>query len=404
MIGSAAKIWFAGLCVCMLTLGAVGQGSNASAAEHYAEHGQRALAEGRLQDAEKAFEKLRSLEPGVAEVHANLGLVYFQEGKFEEAVSALRQTLKLKPSLTKTDSLLAISLSELGRYNEALPGLETCFRRASTDPEIKRMCGLQLLRVYSGLKRDRNALDTALELNRLYSDDPEILYHTGKIYGNYAFLTMQKLARVAPKSIWRYQTLAEAHESQGAYDSAISEYQQVLAADPHRPGIHYRIGRTLLARSHQTASSSDLAQALQEFQLELEINPSNANASYEIAEAHRNAGQLEEAEKLFEQALNGHPDFEEAQLGLGAVLTSLQRPADALPHLQEAIRLNGANEVAWYRLSQVQRMLGNDGERQKAFTEFERLRREKSSREAVGIEVENPEEVTKQQIDPGAPK
>ena len=403
MIAASTKACFSGLCVLILALGAFGQGSSANAAEHYAEEGQRALAEGRLQDAEKAYEKLRALEPGVAEVHANLGLIYFQEGKFEEAVSALRQTLKLKPSLTKTESLLAISLSELGRYNDALSGLEKGFRR-TTDPEIKRMCGLQLLRVYSGLKQDRKAVDTALELNQLYPDDPEILFHTGKIYGNFAFLTMKKLSQLAPKSVWRYQTLAEAHESQGAYDAAISEYQQVLVLDPHRSGIHYRIGRTLLARSHQSASSSDLAQALQEFQLELEVNPSNANASYEIAEAHHNAGQLEQAEKFFEQALKGHPDFEEAQLGLGAVLTSLQRPADALPHLQEAIRLNGANEVAWYRLSQVQRMLGNDGERQKAFTEFERLRREKSRREATGVEVENPEEVTKQQIDPGAPK
>src|SRR5689334_7259139 len=132
---AAAKIGFAGLCVWMLTLSAFAQGPSANGVEHYAEEGQKALAEGRLQDAEKAYEKLRALEPGIAEVHANLGLIYFQEGKFEEAVSALRRTLKLKPSLTKTDSLLAISLSELSRYNDALPGLETCFRRANTDLE-----------------------------------------------------------------------------------------------------------------------------------------------------------------------------------------------------------------------------------------------------------------------------
>src|SRR5262249_640482 len=147
-------------------------------------------------------------------------------------------------------------------------------------------------------KRDQNAVETALELNRLYPDDPEVLYHTGKIYGNSAFLNMQKLAQVAPSSVWRHQALAEAYESQGSYDAAIGEYRQVLAQDPNRVGIHYRLGRTLLSRSRNTTSEGDAAEALKEFQQELAVDPSNANAAYEIADADRNAGQLEEAQKF----------------------------------------------------------------------------------------------------------
>src|SRR5437764_1173892 len=85
---------------------AVGQDS----IERYAEEGQAALAAGRYADAEKAFEKLRQLEPGMAEVHANLGLLYFEERRFEEAIPALRQALKLKPTLSKSDNLLAMAL------------------------------------------------------------------------------------------------------------------------------------------------------------------------------------------------------------------------------------------------------------------------------------------------------
>src|SRR5450755_1359834 len=113
MNAAAAKACLRGLCLCLVSLGAFGQSSGNGAAERYAEEGQSALAAGRFQDAEKAFEKLRDLEPGVAEVHANLGLIYFQEAKYDTAVPALRQALKLKPSLQKTETLLAISLSEL---------------------------------------------------------------------------------------------------------------------------------------------------------------------------------------------------------------------------------------------------------------------------------------------------
>jgi len=371
--------------------------------EKYSEQGQRALAQSNYAEAEEAFEKLRKLEPGVAEVHANLGVIYFQERKFEPAVSALRQALKLKPTLGKSATLLAMSLSELGRYREALPDLEKGFRQ-STDPPTKRMCGLQLLRVYTGLRHDSKAVEVALELNRLYPNDPEVLYHTGRIFGNFAFLNMQQLAQVAPASVWRHQAEAEAYESQGSNDAAISEYRQVLSADPQRPGVHYRIGRTLLARSRQRNSPGDMAEAEKEFAQELEIDSGNANAAYELAEIHRNAGEFSEAQKLFEVAVENHPDFEEAQLGLGSVLMSLQKPDLALPHLQKATALNPGNEVAWYRLSQVQGVLGHEAEQRKTFAEFQRLRDQKSTQQEAGKQIFSPDEVTRQRLDRREPQ
>ena len=126
------------------------QGDNAAAIERYSDEGQRALASGDFAAAEAAYERLRDLSPGTAEVHVNLGLIYFSEKKFQPAVAELRRGLKLNPSLQKAQPLLAMSLSELGQYNEALPILEKEFRR-STDPAIKRSCGLHLERAYTGL-------------------------------------------------------------------------------------------------------------------------------------------------------------------------------------------------------------------------------------------------------------
>ncbi len=365
--------------------------------ERYAEQGQRALAQERYSEAEQAFEKLRELQPGVAEVHANLGLIYFEERKYEQAVAALRQALKLKPSLQRSDTLLAISLSELSRYKEALPGLEKGFR-GSKDADTKRMCGLQLLRAYEGLQRDNQAVQVALELSRSYPDDPEVLYHAGKVFGNSAFLAMEKLVKVAPDSVWRHQAAAEADESQGSYDAALAEYRQVLALDPRRPGIHYRVGRTLLARSHDKTSPEDVAAALAEFEQELQLDPNNANAAYEIGDIHRQAGRFEESQKFFDLALKSYPDFEEAQTGLASVLISLKKPQDALVHLQKAIALNPEDEVAWFRLAQVQRSLGNSAEQQKALAEFARLRHRFNQQKEIEPAF-SPREVTKQQVD-----
>src|SRR5262249_10771728 len=169
--------------ICLWACAGYCQSSSDAEIERYSQEGQKALAEARYPDAEQAFEKLRTLEPDVPEIYANLGLIYFQEKKFEQAVPSLQHALKLNPALPNLDTLLAMSLSEWGRSREASAGLEKGFHHSS-DPAIKRMCGLQLERAYTGLKQDSNAVEVALELDRLYPDDPEILYHNSKIIGN----------------------------------------------------------------------------------------------------------------------------------------------------------------------------------------------------------------------------
>jgi tetratricopeptide (TPR) repeat protein len=387
-------VTFAG---CGFALPALAQTSSQDAIGQFSDQGQRALAEGRYSDAEKAFEKLRELEPHVAEVHANLGAIYFQERKFQQAVGALQEALKLKPGLSKTKTLLAISLSETGRYQEAAAGLEKGFADSS-DTATRRMCGLQLERVYSGLQRDADAVAVALQLNRLYPNDAEVLYHSGRIFGNYAYLSAKRLGEVAPTSIWTRLASGEALESQGSYDGAIREYRQVLALDPHRPGIHYRVGRVLLARAKAAGSVDDTPAALKEFSTELELDPTNANAAYELGEAAHTSGNMAEAERHFRQALKYYPDFEQANLGLAATLMNQGKPELARALIQKAIEVDPEDEVAWFRLSQVDRTLGNKIGQQKASAEFLRLR-QKSNEIDASKGMYGQTDVTKQKVD-----
>ncbi len=363
--------------------------------ERYARQGEEALAAERYEDAAQAYEKLRELDPRVAEVHARLGLIYFQQRKFAQAVAALRRAVALKPGLPNIDILLAMSLSELGRHQEALPGLEKGFQQ-SADKALKRMCGLELQRAYTNLRRDSDAVKVALELVQLYPEDGEILYHAGRVFGNFAYLTMVRLSEVAPNSVWSLQALGDANQSLGAYDRAIDRYRQVLAADPNRPGVHFQLGRVLLARAERgERRAEDLAAAAQAFEREVELDPTNANAAYELAELHRQAGRLEKARELFETALNYYPAFAEAQIGLAKVLITARQPEKALNCLRKAISQEPGNEVPYYLLSQVYGMIGNKEEQQKAIAEYRRLRTERSRREDLLLQ----RAVTSQGID-----
>ena len=354
-----------------------GQGPDPAALRKYVQEGERALGEGRYAEAEAAFEKLRQMDPGTAEIHAKLGVIYYQQRKYEKAVPVLRQALKLKPGLPNLDVLLAMSLAELGRHAEALAGLEKGFRK-SADLVLKRMAGLQLQRSLTALRKDSQAVEVSLELFRIYPDDAEVLYHTGRLFGNFAYLAMRQLAAVAPDSGWRHLAAGEAHEAEGNFALSAGEYREVMRVEPGRPGMHYRLGRVLLA-------AKDEAAARQEFGEELKGDPTNANAAYEAGEIDRKAGRLEAARELFAQAVKLDGEFQEARVGLGRSLIALGKAGEALAHLKKAATIDPADEIPPFHLAQVYRAAGDTAGQQRALAEFRRLRAAKGDgRPAAG--------------------
>jgi tetratricopeptide (TPR) repeat protein len=392
-LGSALAV------LCLFPLAVLAQaGGTGDDEDRYAAHGQQALAAGQFAVARSDFEQLSKLEPQVAEVHANLAVIYFKLRQYELAAREIRTAQKLKPGLTKLDSLLGLSLAESGRFTEALPRLEKGFKQTA-DPEVRHMCGLELLRAYTGLSRDADAVETALELNRLYPDDAEVLYHTGRIYGNFAYVVMEKLHDKAPGSIWMLQAQGEANESQKAYEAAITAFRHVLELEPRRPGIHYRLGRIYLARFRETQKPDDRDAAVREFTAELAVDPGNGNSGYELANIQAELGNLDGAHKQFEQVLERFPDFEEALVGLGGICLESQKPEQALAPLERATRLRPEDEVAWYRLAQAERATGNREAQQKALDQFRKIH---NSTPGTLLKPDLGEEITPQHIDAGA--
>jgi tetratricopeptide (TPR) repeat protein len=363
--------------------------------EKLAAAGQQAMQSGNFDEARTDFERLVKLNPGVAEIHATLAVIDFKLRQYDEAVREIHTAQKLKPGLTKLDSLLGLSEAEMDRFGDALPHLEKGFKQTE-DPEVRRMCGLQLLRAYTGLSRDADAVATALALNKAFPDDPEILYHTGRIYGNYAYIVMEKLHDNAPNSIWMLQAQGEANEAQKSYEAAIVAFNHVLQLDPTRPNIHYRLGRVYLARFRDAEKNpADRDAALREFAAELEVDPSNANAGYEIAVIQAEMGNLAEAFTRYQKLVERFPDFEEALVGFGGVCLELQKADQAAPALERATHLNPNDEIAWYRLSQADRALGNRDGQKKAIDEFQKLHN--AAPGAVAKSTTNPE-ITPQQL------
>jgi tetratricopeptide (TPR) repeat protein len=347
-------------------------------AQRYFEEGEKAISENRLEAASQAYEKLAHIDPAVPEVRAKLGLIYYMQTRFADAIPQLREAVRLNPALPNAGTLLAICYAELGRYSEALPGLEKAFRH-SPDAKLRRLTGLQLLRSYTGLAQRDKAVHTILELSDLYPDDPEILYDMGHLFGDLSYSSMKRLSAVAPDSVWVLEASGEKYEAQGAYDAAIVQYRKVIALDPARADIHFRLGHALLGKA---GPSGDYAEALGEFRKEYELTGASS-AAYEIGEIYRKNGENEKARQHFGIAVKDRPDFEEAQVGLARVLLQLGQPAQALPHLQQALKVNAESEVSHYQLARVYSALGNTAGQAEELRQFRRLRQMKQTQQAL---------------------
>ncbi|HEY1502616.1 MAG TPA: tetratricopeptide repeat protein [Acidobacteriaceae bacterium] len=359
--------------------------------------GQRAMAQGDYAAAQPYFEKLAQLEPRIAEVHATLAAIDFKRREYEKAVAEIHTALRLKPGLPKLDSLLGLSLAEEGKVAEALPQLEKGFHQIA-DPEVRRMCGLELLRAYSDLNRDSDAVETSLALNKAFPDDPEVLYHTGRVYGNQAYVVLEKLHDTAPDSIWMLQAQGEANESQKNWEAAIVAFNHVLTIDPNRPGIHYRLGRVYLGRFRDAGNAQDRDAAISQFTAELTVDAGNGNAAYELAYLQAEAGNRDEAAKDYEQLLHQYPAFEEALVGLAGIDIASQKADQAVPLLERATRLRPDDEVAWWRLAQADRATGNADGQRTALATFQKIH----TIIAGTLAKPNANEVTPQRLDTNA--
>jgi tetratricopeptide (TPR) repeat protein len=190
----------------------------------------------------------------------------------------------------------AIMLAQKGHCREALPLLKKATPQI-TDKQLRYQTAMMTARCAMSLDQTESAVRALLLLNREFPRDPDVLYTTTHFYSELASRASQELAAAAPNSPQAQQLEAEAFESQGNWDKATTQYEQILQQAPTTPGIHYRLGRIALSK---TPPETDNAK--KEFEEELKIDPNNASAEFMLGETARQAGQWEQAIGHFSRA------------------------------------------------------------------------------------------------------
>jgi tetratricopeptide (TPR) repeat protein len=264
----------------------------------------------------------------------------------------------------------AVALAEQGHCKEVLLSLKRILGGPGP-AEGRKKAGIVGLRCAMNLDNTDAALDFLRLLNHQFPEDPEILFVLVHAYSDLSTRVAQNLASTAPQSLPAHKLNAEALESQGKWEEAQREYEDMIAKEPDAPSLHYLLGRLLLSRPQPDADS--VQRAKDEFKKEIQIDPRNAGAEYVLGEMARQESQLEEAISHFSQAAKLDSSFGDAFMGWGFCLVTLKRYEEAIPPLRAAVRLQQGNPSAHYNLAVALSRTGQKEEADKEFAIHRRL-------------------------------
>lgn len=240
-----------------------------------------------------------------------------------------------------------IDLVSQGNCKDALALLKKSIPHL-TDPQLKYSAEMASVRCAMSVNDVDSAVEGLVRLNREFPHNPEVLYVTAHFFSELANRASSEIAATAPDSYQAHELDAEAYESQGKWDEAVSEYNQILEKNPNLPGIHYRLGRIILVRPPTATTVDD---AKKEFEAELQIDPTNASAEYALGQIAQHAEQWDEAEDHYRKAAKIDEGFLEAFLGLGMSLNALGKFSDAVAPLEKYAKLQPADPAGHYQLA-----------------------------------------------------
>ncbi|HYM75971.1 MAG TPA: tetratricopeptide repeat protein [Candidatus Dormibacteraeota bacterium] len=260
-------------------------------------------------------------------------------------VGSAQVSSKTPAGATSSSAERGIALAGKGRCREALPLLKKASAQI-TDKNLRYDVGMSTARCAIGLEETDVAVMALLELKRRYPKDPEVLYLTTHYYSELALKASHELAETAPSSAQAQQLEAEAFESQGEWDKAITQYQRILEQNPQKHGIHYRMGRVFLSKTPPDAEN-----ARKEFEQELKIDPSSAASEFLLGETSRQAGQWEDAIRHFGRAAKLDEGFVEAYLALGISMNAAGKFADAVAPLENYVKMQPDDPAGHYQLA-----------------------------------------------------
>jgi tetratricopeptide (TPR) repeat protein len=262
------------------------------------------LKEGKLDLALAKYDSALARIPHLSRAHLNRGIVFFEKGEYAKAEEDYLTELRLYPDEDKAYNNLSALYRQEGQFTKAVEMAQKALTIRSYYPEAYMNLALS----YQEMGEDQKA--------------KEIL--------------MQGIENVQP-FLEGELLLGEILQSEGEFDSAITEYDKVI-----RP----------VSRSQDVAYDLE-ALAAQGTSGQIGDKVTQAQAHFNLGTIYAQRGELDLAEDHLKSAFSLNPDFADAYANLGMLYDYTRRGKEAIPLLLKAIKLDPQNAVYHYNLGLV---------------------------------------------------
>ena len=289
---------------------------------------------GNLQQAEKIYKDILSINPNHAETLHAQAIMACQRGQHATAVPLFLKAIHGNPSNAVFHYNLGNALKDLGRFDEAAP----CYRHALLlNPDYSEALN-NLGTVLHNQGKLNEAISSYQEALRINPDHAETLYNLAVTLESMtllkeALLCYQKALAAKEDFPEVYNRLGTIFQAQGKLDAAIGCFQQALRINPTVADFHFGLATAL-------NDQGQLDEAIACYKKAIELAPKFALAYNNLGNIFKEKGQLSEAISLYNRALQHSPEYAIAHGNLGSAFTQVGNFDEAIASCRKALEID----------------------------------------------------------------
>ena len=314
------------------------------------------------------------LEPNSFEANYNLGELYLHAGRLVDAIPYMEKAQLLQPSHYVSGYDLALAYFETHNYSKARQQIWAMLSRADSAELHSLLADVEEAAGYyvTAAQEYQRAAHLEPSEEHIFAWGSELLTH--QTYEP-AVTVFTRGVELFPRSAKLQAGLGIGLYLRGNYEEAVKALCSATDLDPSEAWPYLFLGRMYKNSSGQ---AEEVRKRLGRF---AQLQPENARALYYYAmslwkrEQDSHAG-LVEVESLLKQAITQDPDFADARLQLGILLTDERKSAEAIQEFQRAIALQPGLTTAHYHLAQAYARTGQKSRAEQEFQAFERFRKQ----------------------------
>ena len=321
--------------------------------------------QGRLSDAEAAWQAVAKAHPADAEPYARLGLIAAHQEHYKDAAALYRKALTLDPKHPGLRLDLGLALFKDGQMKEAAVEFGKLVKATPPgSPQLERY-EILLAMAHYGAAEYAEAVPL---LKKAAADDPKnlplrmTLAHSCLWSKQYQCVldVYHEILTLNSESAEADMLAGEAIDGMHDRGGAIEQFRAAVKANPNEPNVHFGLGYLLWTQKH-------LEEAITEFQAELANDPKNIQSILYLGDAYLQLGQPDKARPLLEQAVHQDSSLWRAQFDLGILDSDAGQYEDALRYLQQAAKQQPDEVNIHMRLGRVYKSMGRTEEAKAEF-------------------------------------